>query len=603
MLTIIVSWIISYFILFSFGDILVQFYNSFCKQSEKYGFLDTFILGFCFTIIPLSILSIWFPTNHNILFLSIAAACVYWFIQPKRFYSYFVQLKTAFCSLTKLQQASLFLVIFSMLIYSSLVENHFDSIYYHYQNIRYIEEYKAIPGLANIEDRFGFNSNYFLLSALFSFRFIVGSGITTLQSLLFTVILLWTILNIYRSKYDIRYIIFLIFLLLISLTNHRAIIDSSTDIIPFIGILYYLAKTGLCPDWYKRNRLLAYFLPVALITFKLSTIIFALISLILLIFLITKKEKRTILFFITLSVITIAPWIVRNIIISGYLIYPLYQIDIFSFDWKVPKAVAEMESLYIKVWAKHIFNTELNLLSTDISSKNNAYILNSIINYLSLILTALSPFILIWICLIKRKLKEFSWWIYSVSLLSIGFGLITAPDFRFIGCYTWGCSYLIILAILSTNMPKRKIGLKIKATATATLIIFFSLFTFSKSRNYTINYSLNLDTKNIRSILIKPWNPLPEIEFDTYMMGNTPIFIVKNQIFAYDKIPAVNKEGLPFRPFNGTKIQGIQTIELRGKDIKDGFRTKPEYVYILNNNIKKYEEDYLKQFNATINKK
>ncbi len=601
MLIIIVSWTIAFFILFSLGDMLIQFYNSYCRQSERYGLLDTFILGICTAIIPLSILSIWMPINHNILFFSITATCVYWFIQPKRLYNHFNQLKNTFHSLTKLQVASLCIIIFSMLIYSNFVESHFDAFYYHYQNIRYIEEYRAIPGLANIEDRFGFNSNYFLLSALFSFRFVVGSGITTLQSLLFMVIILWTLLNIYKSKYDIRYIIFLTFLLLLFITNHQVLIDSSTDIIPFICIFYYLGKTALFPEWYKKNKLLAYLLPVTLITFKLSTIIFALISLILLISLIIKKEKKTIVFFIILAAITLSPWIVRNIIISGYLIYPLYQIDIFSFDWKVPKAVAEMESLYINVWAKHIFNTELNLLSTDLSSKNKVKTLNIIINFLSLIITILSPFILIWICFIKRKLKEFSWWIYSISLLCIGFGLITAPDFRFIGCYTWGCSYLIVIAGL--NISKGKIGLKIRSVTTVTLLIFFVLFTFWKNRNYTINYSLSLNAKNTMSILRKPWTLKPEIEFDIYMMDNIPIYIPKDRVDAYDKIPVACDEGLPFKPFNGSKIQGIQTIELRGKDIKDGFKTKPEYINILNNNIKKYKEDFLKQFNEAINKK
>jgi hypothetical protein len=40
-------------------------------------------------------------------------------------------------------------------------------------------------------------------------------------------------------------------------------------------------------------------------------------------------------------------------------------------------------------------------------------------------------------------------------------------------------------------------------------------------------------------------------------------------------------------------MQGIETIELRGKTLQDGFRTKEEYTNILNENTGKYIEQYL----------
>ena len=38
-------------------------------------------------------------------------------------------------------------------------------------------------------------------------------------------------------------------------------------------------------------------------------------------------------------------------------------------------------------------------------------------------------------------------------------------------------------------------------------------------------------------------------------------------------------------------MQGINTIEPRGHDIQDGFRTKKEFIDILNRNIDIYKEE------------
>jgi L-asparaginase II len=39
---------------------------------------------------------------------------------------------------------------------------------------------------------------------------------------------------------------------------------------------------------------------------------------------------------LALSAFILLPWLIRNIILSGYLIFPFEKIDIFAFDWKIP---------------------------------------------------------------------------------------------------------------------------------------------------------------------------------------------------------------------------------------------------------------------------
>ncbi|MDR2953925.1 MAG: hypothetical protein LBV43_02460, partial [Prevotella sp.] len=197
----------------------INIYNKLCKNEEKYGILDTFLLGMCFILIPLQFSSIFLATNHYILLFLLLVMAIYWSSNFKRLKNHILNIRYRLQSIYKYEIICIFLLISSVILYTLFIGNSYDSAYYHYQNIRWNEEFSIIPGLANLEDRFGFNSNYFLLSAIFSFRFIFDIAITSLQSLLFILILGWTLLRLFESKYDIKYSILLLFLLLSYITN------------------------------------------------------------------------------------------------------------------------------------------------------------------------------------------------------------------------------------------------------------------------------------------------------------------------------------------------------------------------------------------------
>jgi hypothetical protein len=65
----------------------------------------------------------------------------------------------------------LFLAVF--FVYLIIKPGHFDTYLYHMSSIQWIEQYRAVPGLANVQERLGFNSSIFVLSAGFSFYFLV----------------------------------------------------------------------------------------------------------------------------------------------------------------------------------------------------------------------------------------------------------------------------------------------------------------------------------------------------------------------------------------------------------------------------------------------
>jgi len=55
---------------------------------------------------------------------------------------------------------------------------------------------------------------------------------------------------------------------------------------------------------------------------------------------------------IGLGLVILTPWVARNIILSGYLVYPVPQIDLFSVDWKLPYQYVIDEKLATQGWSR-----------------------------------------------------------------------------------------------------------------------------------------------------------------------------------------------------------------------------------------------------------
>lgn len=596
MLAVFISWIVISFTLFSLGDIFLSLYNKFCKSNEQYNFLDTFLLGLCFTTLLVSMSSIWLPSNEFILFVYLIISSVYWIINRRRFKKVIRQYKK---NVTPLLGISIGITFLCIAFFVSFLSDSFDAEYYHLQNIRWNEEYPVVPGLANLEDRFGFNSSYLLISAVFSFRFLFGEVMYSLQSSLYILLICSIMYSLVKSKFDIKYIIATVFLIIIFLIADTLLDNSSTDIIPILCIFYYILRTVISPNWIIRQPLLAYLLPVTLITFKLSSAVFCLASVGILIYFMIHKRNRKIIFFLATSFALILFWCIRNVIITGYLVYPISEIDLFSFDWKMPTATLLLQKTYIHEWASLVFSKNFNhhifLYELD-TYKISAVV--RLINWIVFALSILSPITVIYNIVKKKDIHIFVYILYFITVLCLVFNMISAPDFRFLYGYIYGCAYIHAYFILrNIKSPSLRIG---------NLILIATIFMFCfinfKKRTLLISYIYSHGKAQLISALIQPI-PHPRSteankEFEEYRMGNISIYITKEPNGrTFDVLPATNPTGIPFTPFDGNKVQSIETIESRGNRVQDGFRTKPEYINILNNNIEEYKKNYLKLFN------
>lgn len=76
-------------------------------------------------------------------------------------------------------------VAIPVLILAGQPASHYDTDLYHAQSIRWIEEYGIAPGLGNLHHRLAYNSAFFSLQALFSWRFILGRSLHCVNGFLF----------------------------------------------------------------------------------------------------------------------------------------------------------------------------------------------------------------------------------------------------------------------------------------------------------------------------------------------------------------------------------------------------------------------------------
>ena len=123
--------------------------------------------------------------------------------------------------------------------------NSYDTYLYHLQSIKWIEGYKAIPGLANLHDRFGFNPNIFSVYAITSLQDIFKQEIFSVNYTIFVIICFYLVSRlsrIYReSGFSNVFILFLASFYFL-LNSHHFLSSTTPDFAVTILILYVFLR-------------------------------------------------------------------------------------------------------------------------------------------------------------------------------------------------------------------------------------------------------------------------------------------------------------------------------------------------------------------------
>lgn len=331
---------------------------------------------------------------------------------------------------------------------------HYDTGLYHAQSIRWIEEYGLVPGLGNLHSRLAYNSASFCLSALYSMAFLGGRSFHCCAGFLAFLLALVCAQGFRRGMLrkpllsDFVRVMAIYYLLNIFDEMVSPASDYFMVLLTFFILIKWLDLLERGEQSYFPYAILCV-MSVLVVSIKLSGALLLLLTLRPAWQMVRHlpKERRVweIFKFLGLGLLTIAPFLARNVILSGWLVYPFTEIDLFDVDFKIPKGMAEYDAREIQVWGRGFTDVTrydepagkwLPEWAASLDSVNKLFLALAISGVVLLLL-------LIIYALIKRK-KDMAGYLHIGAVVAVCFlfWLFSAPLVRY-GCvFLWVCPVL-----------------------------------------------------------------------------------------------------------------------------------------------------------------
>ena len=454
MLLNIINWIYIVAVLFSIGSAALKICDG-----KKYSIDVIISVGMCLCTIYAETFSI-FCKVAAIATLGIISIAVLSLIYARdNIVVALSEAKEKFVGFQKYKKIAIGLIIFLCLILASLTPISADDYGYHIGSIQWINYYGIVKGLGNLHFRFAFNSAFLCLQALFNWEFFLNYPLHGMNAL--SVCLLFVYCIVFFGDFDgiktrfktsdfirFSYLVYWVY-------ESGSLIGVDTDPLAMIFLMYIFLKCVeiveiISDKGPEKNReidnSICYvlgLLSVFSVTLKLSAgalLIFWVAALILIV--LKKDIKRLLVYLICSGLITI-PFVVRNVILSGYLIFPMESLNILHVDWKIPyeKVVGTLKDIVI--WGMSTQNLIGQL------SKDEVYNLSLYkampIWYTAqlkfwkalipiLIIVGLAGVIRLVLALIKREMIEkYMLFPYFACFICIIFWISSAPAIRFGG--------------------------------------------------------------------------------------------------------------------------------------------------------------------------
>ncbi|MCR5671578.1 MAG: hypothetical protein K6G10_11290 [Butyrivibrio sp.] len=460
------------------------------------------------------------------------------------------------------------LVVLGAAFFTSRGTYHTDTGIYHAQAIRVLEEYGVIKGLGNFQLHFAYNSSYLALCALFTLGFILPVSlhvVTGFFMALFTcraVMRLSSFMERDRHVGDMAFVAVILY----ALTNMTGLQSPATDYGTMFLTLYILAefiafaeacgveKTGAIEQigFYGYLSVLSIFT----VSMKLSAAALVLLTVLPFIMLVKEKMWKEMGTFILVGFLSFLPFLIRNVIISGWLFYPVESIDLFNVIWKVPADYMLHDAAQIKVWGRCIY--DVSRVKDPVSSWIGAWwgekqhyeqmlIYSQFVGGVVLVVASVRG-------LLKKSFSPARIVFYLTVFVNIAMWFFTAPFIRY------GLAFLLILPLCAAGELLEKDNKKSLGVWLALGLIAVNFF------SWVDNYFMS-DLVFVKHNLTQPYYimqvPFEYEEMETYdMNGETVYYSGAGIVNSYYVCPGSCYKNM------------VERTELIGDTIKEGFKAK-----------------------------
>lgn len=249
------------------------------------------------------------------------------------------------------------MILVGTLLVSSCKPQAVDTYSYHAQTVRWIEEMGTVKGIANIHMRLGYNSAVFAMSALYSFVDVFGQSVRSLNGFIIVFAGSLVLFHIMQIKKHVWFwgdcIVVSTLYYFYYIRKDISSLDNCSFSIIFVLVIILLWCRILEQQDDEANKFFLTLFVVYLATVKLNHASLGLLCVLFLYQCIfrEKKYKKCVIWLICAGAIA-GIWMIRNAFVSGYLVYPFYQLDLLPVDWKVPLEVARDDYDWIVAWAR-----------------------------------------------------------------------------------------------------------------------------------------------------------------------------------------------------------------------------------------------------------
>lgn len=353
------SWIMILFLAVSLGRVfLYGIMEDSAKERASIEFDLAVVTGLMCLNVYAQIYSIFSNVGREAFFLILAAGlvCIFFrliYIRPKR------KVQMDHMNYGGWRLGALFIIISFIGLCTLKAPNNVDTYLYHAQAIRWIEEYGVVPGLGNLHNRFAYNSAFMPLQALFSFAWLFEQPLHSLNGFFGCFLVCYGVItNKLFSQLDSRLSDFLKLVIIIYVyVNRNNLSSPGSDISAMLVLLYISCKWSEYTERKERDSQffgIICLISVWAVTLKLSVVTCLLLTAYPAVTLIKEKKWKVIRKDIVCGIVVATPWLVRNVIISGYILYPYSRIDLFGFDWKMPAEILDYDRKEIMVWGREV---------------------------------------------------------------------------------------------------------------------------------------------------------------------------------------------------------------------------------------------------------
>lgn len=453
------------------------------------------------------------------------------------------------------RMAAMALCFVLTLIWTTRSPGQYDTGLYHAQAIRWIEEYGVVPGLGNLHMRLAYNSAFMSLQALFSLGWLVGQSVHSLNGFFCLAALLYvcTTIRLWWEN-SLRASDFLKCGMVIFVVQKRYDIASSgTDIWAMLLVFYIVIKWCEFLEQGREDGVMYGWLclvGVYAATVKLSAAAIVVLALYPLYLFAREKNGKAIASHVAAGVFILLPYLIRNVIISGYLVYPCGGLDLFNPDWKMDRAVLEGDSLDIKMFARGIRNAAAydNSLFGWIP---DWFFMQDMGNRLLIVAGLVCIPVILYLLVRSMCRREYvRAAVYGAAVVNLCFWMITAPHMRYGGPYIYMLVALALGAVSAWAKVSPVRNQSFCAAATAVLAVFL------------LQYGGGF--LKLSELEAKHWVRQPDYlswQSTQYPVDNVHIWMPdEGDLSGYFTFPATPQRGQ------------LEALRLRGESFREGFR-------------------------------